>query len=88
MIDVNKLLEKIEQNIFDGDTHEEYKPSPCYEVKIENNEFIFLVDEEEVARCSSIGFSLNYDDLKPTLAQCFDFMREKNIRGLKGFMKR
>lgn len=87
MIDINKLLEKIDQvDVFGGDDHEEYKPSSCYEAKIEDDKFIFLVDNKEVAKCPNKGYSLRYEDLKPVLATCFDLMRENDVKGLKRFV--
>ena len=87
MIDINKLLEKIDQiDVFGGDEHEEYNPSACYEAKIEDDKFIFLIDNKEVATCSSKGYDLSYEALKPVLARCFDLMREEDFKGLKRFV--
>lgn len=89
MIDINKLLEKIEQvDVFGGDDHEEYNPSSCYEAKVEEDKFIFLVDNKEVAKCSNKGYNLQYDEIKPIFAQCFDFLRANDTKGLKKFMRR
>lgn len=87
MIDVTKLLEKIDQvDVFGGDDHEEYKPSSCYEAKVEDGKLIFLVNSKEVATCSNKGYDLTYEALKPVLARCFNLMREENFKGLKRFI--
>lgn len=87
MIDINKLLEKIDQpDVFEEDT-EDYKPSSCYEVKVEEGKFLFLIDNKEVASYSAEGFSLKYEDVKVLFAQCVEFMKNNDFKGLKKFLK-
>lgn len=88
--DINKILENIDQEyVFDG-MEDDIAPSPCYQMTVDSDreEFVFSVDSKEITSFPLKGFSLDYDELKGTLATCFDCLRGSDVRGLKRFLKK
>jgi hypothetical protein len=87
VLDINKILDSFEQECYDN-TPEDFSPSPCYQAKFESGNVTFLIDGKDVATYPVGTRSLRYQDVKPTLCQCFDLLKENNIKELKRAWKK
>lgn len=68
---------------FEETEHPEYEPSPCYQMKVINDSFTFLINNKEITSVNINNHSLSYDYLKPLLVESFMLLKNNNIKQLK-----